>query len=76
MYIRTHSRCPLNSTRGGSRIDCRGGLSIPRALARTKFYVLHPLLDCRGGAKYIARISVCEILCATSTFDVIFKVVA
>ena len=34
---------------GGSRIDCRGGLSIPRAL---------------------------EILCATPTFDVIFKVVA
>ena len=37
--------------RGGSRIDCRGGggLSIPRALARVKFYVLRPLLDCRGG---------------------------
>ena len=31
-------------TRGGSRIDLRGGLSIPRALARAKFYVLRPLL--------------------------------
>ena len=30
--------------RGGSRIDLRGGLSIPRALARAKFYVLRPLL--------------------------------
>ena len=30
---------------GGSRIDCRGGPSIPRALARAKFYVLRPLLD-------------------------------
>ena len=33
-----------NSTRGGSRIDLRGGLSKPRALARAKFYVLRPLL--------------------------------
>ena len=32
-------------TSDGSRIDCRGGLSIPRALARAKFYVLRPLLD-------------------------------
>ena len=31
-------------TRGGSRIDLRGGLSILRALARAKFYVLRPLL--------------------------------
>ena len=31
-------------SRGGSRIDCRGGLSIPRALARAKIYVLRPLL--------------------------------
>ena len=30
--------------RGGSRIDLREGLSIPRALARAKFYVLRPLL--------------------------------
>ena len=30
--------------RGGSRIECRGVLSIPRALARAKFYVLRPLL--------------------------------
>ena len=30
--------------KGGSRIDCRGGLSIPSALARAKFYVLCPLL--------------------------------
>ena len=30
--------------RGGSRIDLRGGLSIPRALACAKFYVLRPLL--------------------------------
>ena len=30
---------------GGSRIDCRGGPSIPPALARAKFYVLRPLLD-------------------------------
>ena len=29
-----------------------------------------------GGAKYIARVSVREILCATPTFDVIFKVIA
>ena len=37
------------------------------------------LLGCRGGgggAKYIARVSAREILCATPTFDVIFKVVA
>ena len=33
-------------------------------------------IDCRGGAKYIARVSAREILCATPTFDVIFKVVA
>ena len=33
-----------NNSRGGSRIDLRGGLSIPRALARAKFYVLRPLL--------------------------------
>ena len=31
-------------TRGGSRIGLRGGLSISRALARAKFYVLRPLL--------------------------------
>ena len=30
--------------RGGSRFDCRGGLSIQPALARAKFYVLRPLL--------------------------------
>ena len=30
--------------RGGSRIECRGVLSILRALARAKFYVLRPLL--------------------------------
>ena len=29
-----------------------------------------------GGAKYTARVSAREILCATPTFDVIFKVVA
>ena len=29
---------------GGSRIECRGVLSILRALARMKFYVLSPLL--------------------------------
>ena len=29
-----------------------------------------------GGAKYTARISAREILCATPTFDVIFKVIA
>ena len=32
------------TSRGGSRIECRGVLSIPRALARAKFYVLRPLL--------------------------------
>ena len=30
--------------RGGSRIDLKGGLIIPRALVRAKFYVLRPLL--------------------------------
>ena len=30
-------------SRGGSRIECRGVLSIPRALALAKFYVLRPL---------------------------------
>ena len=30
--------------RGGSRIGLRGGLSISRASARAKFYVLRPLL--------------------------------
>ena len=30
----------------------------------------------QGGAKYTARVSAREILCATPTFDVIFKVVA
>ena len=34
-----------------------GGLTIPRALARAKFYVLRPLLNRRGGAKYTARVS-------------------
>ena len=29
-----------------------------------------------GGAKYTARVSARKILCATPTFDVIFKVVA
>ena len=36
--------CGCKEVRGGSRIDLRGGLSIPRALARAKFYVLRPLL--------------------------------
>ena len=46
-----HARVPLefhqlgSPRSGGSRIDCKGGLSIPRALARAKFYVLRPLLD-------------------------------
>ena len=30
----------------------------------------------QGGAKYTARVSAREILCATPTFDVVFKVVA
>ena len=29
-----------------------------------------------GGAKYTARVSAREILCATPTFDFIFKVIA
>ena len=33
-------------------------------------------IDCRGGAKYTARVSAREILCATPTFYVIFKVPA
>ena len=53
--------------RGGCRIDCRGGLSIPRALARAKFMInlcATPTfdvisaeyrggcrIDCRGGLK-------------------------
>ena len=28
-------------------------------------------IDCRGGAKYTARVSAREILCPTPTFDVI-----
>ena len=39
MYV-----CTVCIYRGGSRIDCRGVLSIPRALSRAKFYVLRPLL--------------------------------
>ena len=35
-----------------------------------------PGLTVGGGAKYTARVSAREILCATPTFDVIFKVVA
>ena len=35
--------CVFSLFSGGSRIDCRGGPSIPRALARAKFYVLRPL---------------------------------
>ena len=45
------SKAPVKSSivrqynnRGGSRIECRGVLSIPYALARVKFYVLRPLL--------------------------------
>ena len=34
-----------------------GGLSTPRALALAKFYVLRPLLDCRGGAKYMSPVT-------------------
>ena len=42
---RIRKRRKKKNASGGSRIDCRGGLSIPRALARAKFYVLRPLLD-------------------------------
>ena len=46
VYRFPHTTYPYSSCicRGGSRIDSRGGLSIPRALARAKFYVLRPLL--------------------------------
>ena len=42
----SHTTVPVSLpyARGGSRIDLRGGLSIPRTLARAKFYVLRPLL--------------------------------
>ena len=40
-YEQTHTHTRIS---GGSRIDFRGGLSIPRALARAKFYALRPLL--------------------------------
>ena len=35
-----------------------------------------PGLTVGGGARYTVRVSAREILCATPTFDVIFKVVA
>ena len=44
IYRFPHTTYPYTPLRGGSRIDLRGGLSIPRALARAKFYVLRPLL--------------------------------
>ena len=73
--------------RGGSRIDCRGGLSIPRALARAKFYVLRPCtfyVIFKVPAGHTASVGINKretqqrltIICATPTFDVIFKVPA
>ena len=38
--------------------------------------VADPGLTLGGGANYTARVNAREILCATPTFDVIFKVVA
>ena len=42
-YIQETNKTLVQNT-GGSRIECREVLSIPRALARAKFYVLRPLL--------------------------------